>query len=201
MRTSALLREELDREIDREVVEVLARARRQAESLLADARLEQAQRLAQAGERLRHELADRRRRALSRADLEGRNSLLQLKRELLDQVLAAMRERYLVLARERPKRLDELFWTYYLDGRRLLPEGPVRVRVGREGESVRDRLAREENVEVVNDERLHGLVMENAAGTVCCDYSLDAMLHRLRAEREADIEALLFGENHGSGKV
>jgi vacuolar-type H+-ATPase subunit E/Vma4 len=54
---------------------------------------------------------------------------------------------------------------------------------------------------VVNDERLHGLVMENAAGTVCCDYSLDAMLHRLRAEREADIEALLFGENHGSGKV
>lgn len=191
----------MDREIDREVVEVLARARRQAESLLADARLEQAQRLAQAGERLRHELADRRRRALSRADLEGRNSLLQLKRELLDQVLAAMRERYLVLARERPKRLDELFWTYYLDGRRLLPEGPVRVRVGREGESVRDRLAREENVEVVNDERLHGLVMENAAGTVCCDYSLDAMLHRLRAEREADIEALLFGENHGSGKV
>jgi vacuolar-type H+-ATPase subunit E/Vma4 len=201
MRTSSLLREELDREINREVEEVLARARRQAESLLADARLEQEQRLSQAGERLRQDLADRRRRALSRADLEGRNSLLQLKRELVDQVLAAVRERYLGLARERPERLGEHFWTYYLDGRRLLPEGPVRVRVGREGESVRDRLAREENVEVVNDERLHGLVMENSAGTICCDYSLDAMLQRLRAEREADIEALLFGENHGSGKV
>jgi hypothetical protein len=43
--------------------------------------------------------------------------------------------------------------------------------------------------------------MENAAGTVCCDYSLDVMLQRLRAEREADIEALLFEENHGGGKV
>jgi V/A-type H+-transporting ATPase subunit E len=201
MRTSTLLREELDREIDREVEEVLARARRKAESLLADARLEQERRLAQAGERLRQELADRRRRALSRADLEGRNSLLQLKRELVDQVLAAVRERYLGLARERPERLGELFWTYYLDGRRLLPEGPVRVRVGREGESVRDRLAGEENVEVAADERLHGLVMENLAGTICCDYSLDAMLQQLRAEREADIEALLFGENHGSSKV
>jgi vacuolar-type H+-ATPase subunit E/Vma4 len=201
MRTSSLLREELDREINREVEEVLVRARQQAESLLADAHLEQEHRLAQAGERLRQELVDRRRRALSRAELEGRNSLLQLKRELLDQVLAALRERYLDLARERPERLGELLWTFYLDGRRLLPRGPVRVRVGREGGSVRDRLAKEENAEVVNDERLHGLVMENTAGTIRCDYSLDAMLQRLRAEREADIESLLFGESHGSGKA
>jgi len=200
MRTSSLLREELDREINREVEEVLARARRQAESLQADARLEQEQRLTQAGERLRKELADRRRRALSRAELEGRNSLLQLRRDLVDQVMVAVRERYLILARERPERLAELFWSYYLDGRRQLPEGPLRVWVGREGEAVRDRLSREKNVEVVTDERLHGLVMQNAAGTIRCDYSLDAMLQRLRAEREADIEALLFEENHGSGK-
>jgi len=201
MRTGSLLREELDREIDREVEEVLARARRQAETLLGDARLEQKLRLAQAGERLRQELADRRRRALSRAELEGRNSLLKLKRELVDQVLTAVRERHLSLARDRPERLGELFWTYYLDGLRLLPEGPVRVRVGKEGASVSERVEREENVEVVKEDRMHGLVMENAAGTICCDYSLDAMLHRLRAEREADIEALLFGENHGSGKA
>lgn len=200
MMSESPLREELDREIDREVEEVLARARRQAEALLSDARLQQKQRLEQAGERLRQDLADRRRRALSRAELEGRNRLLQLRRELIDRLMAAARERYLGLARERPERLAELFWSYYLDGRRQLPEGTLRVRIGREGESVRDRLAKEKGVEVVADERLHGLLMENAAGSIRCDYSLDAMLQRLRAEREADIESLLFEENHGRGK-
>lgn len=198
MTTGSMLREELNRAIDREVEEVLERARRQADSLLADARLQQQKRLEQAGERLQKELSDRRRRALSQAELEGRNTLLRLRRELVDQVMEAARERYRQLIRERPERLGELLWTFYLLGRRQLPEGPVRVRIGREGEAIRDRLAGEKNIEVALDEHLHGLVMENAAGTIRCDFSLDLLLQRLRGEREADIENLLFEEADGS---
>jgi vacuolar-type H+-ATPase subunit E/Vma4 len=191
------LKGELEREIDREVEAILARARREGETLLADARLRREKLLSESRARLEQDLAARRRRAFSRAEMEGRNALLRLRRELVDRALAEAHRQAEAMAGERPERYAELLRSLLGAARRLLPPGPLRVRLG-DGEGMLPaRLQAEGAVEVSIEEGWLGLVAESADGTLRCDCSLETLLARLRSEREAEIEALLFEESNG----
>jgi vacuolar-type H+-ATPase subunit E/Vma4 len=193
----SLLKEELLREIEGEVEEILARARRSADEALADARRRRENRERLGREQLEEELAVRRRRALARAELEGRHALLRLRREETDRAFQLAREWLAQMEEEDPDRYVELLVRVFRSCRRLLPPGPVGVRIGPPNEALRERLAREEGVDAEIDPDLHGVILESADRRLHCDGSLKGLLARLRQERAAEIEEILFGDGDG----
>jgi vacuolar-type H+-ATPase subunit E/Vma4 len=188
---------ELLLEIDQEVEQILAAARRDAEALLDDARRRRKALEANALRRLEEELAVNRRRALARAELEGRNALLRLKREAVDRVFADVRKELARMATEESGRYLDLLESIFRSCRHLLPAGPVRVRVGPGQEGLCERLrCAEEDIETIADPDLRGMILETADGRLHCDGSIEGLLKSLRREREADIEGILFGDGN-----
>jgi vacuolar-type H+-ATPase subunit E/Vma4 len=188
------LKDELLREIDAEIEQTLARAREDAEAIVAEARRRRETAEREGLRRLEDELGVARRRALARAELDGRNALLRMKREETDRAFAAAREKLTRMEADDPDRYVALLERIFRSCRRLLPSGPVRVRIGRGKEALRERLAREEGVEAVSDPDLRGVILESADGHLHCDGSLEGLLGSLRQERAAEIEGILFGE-------
>jgi len=188
------LKDELQREIDAEAEQTLARARRDAEAILAEARRRCESREREGLRRLEDELNVSRRRALARAELDGRNALLRLKREETDRVFAVTREQLAHMESTEPDRYTDILEHIFHSCRRMLPRGPVRARIGRGKEALRERLASEEGVEAVSDPDLHGVVLESSDGRLHCDGSLEGLLNSLRQERAAEIEGILFGD-------
>jgi len=78
--------------------------------------------------------------------------------------------------------------------RELLPEGSLQVRLGPGLEGLGERLKDQEELAVESDAQLFGLVVEAAQGRLQCDGTIPRLLTQLRREREADLEAILFGE-------
>lgn len=188
------LKEALLREIDAEVEQTLSDARRDAEALVTEARQRSEAAELDTRQRLEEELAVARRRALARADLEGRNALLRLKREETDKVFAAVRKELARMEDEEPERYLALFEAIFRTCRRLLPPGPVRLRAGQGKEALCERLGCENGIEAVYDPDLRGMVLETVDGRLHCDGSVESLLKNLRQEREAEIEAILFGD-------
>jgi len=184
-------------EIEAEVEQILATARNDAEALLADARRRRAGIESEALRRLEDELAVSRRRAAARAELAGRNALLRLKREATDRVFAEARKELVRMSSEEPDRYLELLAAIFRSCRRLLPPGPLRVRVGLGQEGLCERLGCADEVEMVVDSDLRGMVLETVDGRLHCDGSIEGLLRSLRQEREAEIEGLLFGDING----
>ena len=188
-----VLRNELQREIDQEVEKLLSRARRQGEALLAETARQNEAATRTAAEELARELAARRRRALQKAEMAGRNSQLRIRREEIEGTLVLARERLLTMEKEQADRFGELLAALFADARPLLPPGAVRVRTG--SAALGERLAGVQGVTVTMEPDLHGLVLESDDGRVRCDLSVDALLEGLGAEREAQLAALLFEED------
>lgn len=194
MQESSFKAELLD-EIDLEVEQILTDARRDADALLADARRRRDAMEREALRRLEDELAVSRRRALARAELEGRYALLRLKREAIDRLFADARKELARMATEEPGRYLDLLEAIFRSCRRLLPPGPVRVRIGPGQEGLCERLdCKNEDIETVADPDLRGMILETADGRLHCDGSIEGLLKSLRQEREAEIEGLLFGD-------
>lgn len=188
------LKDELLREIDAEVEQTLARAREDAEAIITEARRRRETREREGLGRLEDELNVSRRRALARAELDGRNALLRLKREETERAFAAAKEHLARMEADDPDRYLALLESIFRSCRRLLPPGPVRVRIGRGKEALRERLAREEGVEAVSDPDLRGIILESVDGRLHCDGSLEGLLSSLRQEKAAEIEGILCGE-------
>nr|NIQ95859.1 hypothetical protein [Desulfuromonadales bacterium]NIR33195.1 hypothetical protein [Desulfuromonadales bacterium]NIS41981.1 hypothetical protein [Desulfuromonadales bacterium] len=87
-------------------------------------------------------------------------------------------------------------WTFYTAGRKLLPGKALRVRYGPDAESCRKRLEKEEGVEAERDTDITGLILESADRRLRCDFTWEHLLLQLRRDREAEIAALLFEEEH-----
>lgn len=191
-------KDELLHEIELEVEQILTDARHDADALLADARRRRETREREALRRLEEELVVSRRRALARAELEGRNALLRLKREAIDRLFADARKELARMATEEPGRYLDLLEAIFRSCRRLLPPGPVRVRIGPGQEGLCERLGcGDEGIETVADPDLRGMILETADGRLHCDGSIEGLLRSLRQEREAEIEGLLFGDDDG----
>jgi vacuolar-type H+-ATPase subunit E/Vma4 len=188
------LKDELLREIDAEIEQTLARARQDAEAIVTEARRRRESREREGLRRLEDELNVSRRRALARAELDGRNALLRLKREETDRAFAAAREELARMESADPDRYVTLLESIFRSCRRMLPPGPVKARIGRGKEALRERLAGEEGVEAVSDPDLRGVILESADGRMHCDGSLEGLLSSLRQERAAEIEGILFGD-------
>lgn len=188
-------KDELLAEIDQEVEQILTAARHDGEALLADARRRREAMGRDALGRLEEELAVTRRRTLARAELEGRNALLRLKREAIDRVFAEVRKALARMATEEPARYLDLLEAIFRSCRRLLPPGPVRVRIGPGQQGLCERLGcAHEGIETVAAPDLRGMILETADGRLHCDGSIEGLLKSLRQEREAEIEGLLFGD-------
>lgn len=192
-----VLKNALSREIDQETETVLDRARQERERILEDARREADRRRRKARELLDRDLRIRRRRALARAQMEGRNALLDRKKREVNEVFEQARRRLLAMEKEEPERFGELLWNYFDLGRAQLPDEPLRVRLGPQSDVMEDRLRHREKVEVLLEDGLHGMILETADGRVRCDCRLETLLARLQEDREAEIEGILFGEEHG----
>jgi len=194
-------KDELFQEIDQEVEQILATARHDADALMGEARRRREAMESEALRRLEEELSVTRRRALARAELEGRNALLRLKREAIDRVFAQARKELARMATEEPGRYLDLLEAIFHTCRRLLPPGPVRVRVGPGQEGLCERLGcADEDIETIADLDLRGMILETADGRLHCDGSIEGLLKSLRQEREAEIEGMLFGDgNEGEG--
>ena len=188
------LKDELLSEIDAEVEQTLARARQDAEAVVTEARRRRESREREGLSRLEDELNVSRRRALARAELDGRNALLRLKREETDRAFAAAREDLVQMESADPDRYTDLLERIFRSCRRMLPPGPVRARIGRGKEALRERLAGEEGVEAVSDPDLNGVILESADGRLHCDGSIEGLLGSLRRDRAAEIEGILFGD-------
>jgi len=193
------LKDELLREIDEEVEQSLARGRQDAEAIISEARRRRENREKEGLRRLEDELNASRRRAMARSELEGRNALLRLKRKETDRAFDVARERLARMESDDPDRYTALLERIFRSCRRMLPPGPFRARIGRGKETLRERLAGEEGVEVVFDPDLSGVVLESVDGRLHCDGSLEGLLGSLQQERAAEIEAILFGEGDEQG--
>jgi vacuolar-type H+-ATPase subunit E/Vma4 len=189
------LKDELLSEIDEEIEQTLARARQDAEAIITEARRRRESREREGLSRLEDELNVSRRRALARAELDGRNALLRLKREETDRAFASAREDLARMESGDTDRYTILLERIFRSCRRMLPPGPVRARIGRGKEALRDRLAREEGVEAISDPDLRGVILESADGRLHCDGSIEGLLGSLRRDKAAEIEGILFGES------
>jgi vacuolar-type H+-ATPase subunit E/Vma4 len=195
------LTDELTRDVDREIEEILARAQTEGEAIIAAAQAESERLRAKTAADLDRRLASERSRALAMAKVEGRNRLLETRKREIDAVLEEVRRRLLAMEKEQPERFDELMYGLFAGGRGLLPPGKIRVTAGAGRKNLQKRLAGEsEVVEIVEREDLHGIIMESANGRVRCDLSLDALLFRLRADREAELAVFLFEGKDEQGR-
>jgi len=193
MPLDSTLEEELKREIATEVDAILTRARQQGEALETETRRWARERAAEEAGRLDEECRLRTRRTLARIDLEQRNALLRLKQQELDRVFQLAAERLAAMAQADPAAYAELMAGVFENCRALLPEGPLRVRLGPGLEELGGRLAGQEGVTVENDPQISGLLVEVNEGRLHCDGTIPRLLQRLRREREAELETILFG--------
>lgn len=199
MATRFVLKNALQQEIDREVEGIRQAADREAERVLEEARLQRKRMRKDAEEKAEREVEIRRRRTLSKTRLEGRNALLEIKREEIDDVFAEVRRALASLPTEAPQRYAEIVAALFRAGRAVLPEGPLRVRGGEAAAQALSPLLVEEAVDWVVEEELCGIILETPDGRLRCDDTLDALLQRIREEREAELEAMLFEEEHEPG--
>lgn len=184
------LREQIDREVD----DLLRRAREDGSALLARTREECERRLSSARKRFREEASLRRRRALARAELEGKNLLLRRRREEINRLFQEATEAIRHMEKNRPAEFAELLWSVFSSCRGMIPGETVRVRLGLGAEGILERLKKERGVEIETTEAFAGLLVESLDGHVHCDGSIEALLSNLRQEKEAELEEILFGE-------
>ena len=194
MPLEAALRDELQREIETEVAAVLRQAREQGEAMVSEAERWARELEAEDSRRLEEECALHTRRSLARIDLEQRNALLQLKEQELDRVFQEVNERLATLRDREPEAFNGIMAGVFDHCCRLLPEGPLRVRLGPGLEDLKRQLAGRKEVTLTEDPALIGLVVETENGRLHCDGTLPQLLRRLRRERGAELEAILFGE-------
>ncbi|MEJ2698909.1 MAG: hypothetical protein P8Z70_04520 [Desulfuromonadales bacterium] len=76
----------------------------------------------------------------------------------------------------------------------------LRVRAGEDEAECLIRAAEEAKVELVVEKGRHGMLLETLDSRMRCDYSFEALLGRIRAGREADLEKILFGEKNEPGR-
>lgn len=194
MPLESTLREELEKEIAADVDAIHRRARQQGEALEAEASRWARERSAEEARHLEEECELRTRRTLTRVDLEQRNALLRLKHQELDRIFQLASERLAEMQKSDPESFCELMGKVFENCGRLLPEEPLRVRLGPGLEHLGETLASREDVTVASDPRIFGLVVEVEQGRLHCDGTIPRLLQRLRREREADLEKILFGE-------
>jgi vacuolar-type H+-ATPase subunit E/Vma4 len=187
------LREELRREIEDEVEAIRGRAEKQGEALVTKAERWSEQRTEEASRRLEEDCRLRLRRSLARAELEQRNEILRLKRQEVDQVFQMARERLTEMQKEHADAYEKLMSEVWENCRQLLPGKGLVVRLGPGLEKLGERLSAEDGVTVETDERTFGLLVEAEKGRLHCDGTIPRLLERLRREREAELEAVLFG--------
>ncbi len=190
------LHEELKREFEAEARDIKARERQRGQAIVEDARRQADENEETRRAQVERELEIERRRALSRARLEERNALLTTRREAIDAVIDGVRDKLQEMSSDNPERYGELLLTFFAAGRKLLPGKKIRVRLGPDAESCRQRLEKESGVEVVSDEEITGLILESADGRQRCDFSRERLLSQLRRDREAAIAEMLFEEDH-----
>lgn len=190
------LHRELWSEFETEARQIKARARQKGQRFLEDNLHTLREREQQVREDVERDLKLQRSRSLSRAQLEGRNTLLRTKQEAIDNVMEGVRDGLQTMSSENPDRYCELLMTFFSAGRKLLPGESVRVRIGPDAESCKKRLEEQKKTQVEVDPDLSGMVLESQEGRLRCDFTWDHLLQRLRRDREAEIAALLFGEDH-----
>lgn len=194
MSPGSTLREELEKEIGAEVDSIRRRAAEQGESLVAEAERWERKRKEEAERHLSEECDLRSRRALARAELEQRNALLRRKREELDKVFQLAMERLADIRQSDTDSYSRLMGKVFENCRNLLPRTSLRVRLGPGLEDLERRLAKQEEVTVESDGELFGILVEADKGRVHCDITIPRLLGRLRREREAELEDVLFGD-------
>jgi vacuolar-type H+-ATPase subunit E/Vma4 len=199
MTSRFVLKTALQQEIEREAEDILEAARGEGERLLEDARNRREEILRDAKIKLERELEIRRRRVLSRSRLVGRNTLLEVKRREVDRVFEEVRRKLLAMAEEDPEEYGTILSALFRAARETLPEGPLRVRSGKTEKDLIGQAVGGKDVEFVVEEGLAGMILETGDGRVRCDDSLDALLHRIRSEREAEIERILFEDADETG--
>jgi len=187
------LREELRREIENEVEAIHRRAEEQGEALVAKAEHWSEQRTEEASRRLEEDCRLRLRRSLARAELEQRNEVLRLKRQAVDQVFQTARERLAEMQKEHAEAYEKRMSAVWESCRQLLPKKGLVVRLGPGLKKLGARLAAEDGVTVETDGQIFGLLVEAEEGRLHCDGSIPRLLERLRREREAELETILFG--------
>lgn len=189
------LQDELQQEIATEIAALRRQTEEQGEALLMEARSWAEERTCEAKRRLEEEVTLRSRQALTKAELEERNDLLRLKRHELDHVFQQVGEHLAALREEAGPTYRELMGRIYENCRRLLPEEALRVRLGPGLEGLGHELAGQEAITVETDAQLFGLTLTTANGRLRCDGSVPRLLTQARREREAELEAVLFGED------
>lgn len=194
MALESTLKEELEKEIEAEVDAVRRRAMQQGEAMVTEAERWARQRAREEEERLARECELLSRRTLARTDLEQRNSLLRLKRQELDRVFQLAADKISEMQKSNPEEFGKLMTGVYESCRGILPEGPVRVRLGPGLEKLGESLADREGVTIETEGKFFGLVIESEQGRLYCDGTIPRLLQRLRHEREAELEEILFGE-------
>jgi vacuolar-type H+-ATPase subunit E/Vma4 len=187
-----VLKTALHQEIEREAENILESARGEGERLLEDARFRREKMIREAKIKLEKDLEIRCRRALSKSRLEGRNALLEVKRREVDRVFEEVRRKLLDLPDKDSEGYGKILSALFRAGRETLPEGPLRIRSGKTEAELLGRALKREDVEFVIEDGLAGIILETADGRVRCDDSLDPLLNRIRTEREAEIEKILF---------
>ncbi len=193
MPLESTLRDELQKEIEAEVDAIRRRAREQGEALEAEAGRWARERAAEEARRLDEECELRTRRTLARIDQEQRNALLRLRHQELDRVFQLAAERLARMQDTDPESYGELMARVFENCRKLLPEEPLLVRLGPGLENLGERLAAREDMTVATERQLFGLLVEVEQGRLHCDGTIPRLLQRLRQEREAELEAVLFG--------
>jgi len=189
------LQDELQQEIASEIAAIRRQAEEQGETLLMEARNWTEERVCEAKRRLEEEVTLRSRQALTKAELEERNDLLRLKRHEVDQLFQQVGEQLADLRKEAGPAYRELMSRIYENCRRLLPEEALQVRLGPGLEGLGQELAGQAAMTVETDAQLFGLTLTTTNGRLRCDGSVPRLLTQIRREREADLEALLFGED------
>jgi len=193
------LKNALEDEIDRDVERIRESARSEGERLSEGARSRRERLLREAEERFEKEAELHRRRVLAKTRLEGQNALLAVKRREVDGVFEELGGRLATLAEKEPQRYADILVALFEAGRTVLPEGPLRLRAGKAEARLLKPALQAEEVEIVIEGTLGGIILETPDGRVRCDDTPAALLGRLRAEREAELERILFEEDHEPG--
>jgi vacuolar-type H+-ATPase subunit E/Vma4 len=193
MPLETIFRDELQKEIEMEVDAIRRRAQEQGEALEAEAGRWAREWVAEEARRLDEECELRTRRTLARIDQEQRNALLRLRQQEVDRVFQLAAERLVEMQTADPESYGELMAKVFENCLKLLPEEPLLVRLGPGLENLGKRLAASEGVTVAADGQIFGLLVEVEQGRLHCDGTIPRLLQRLRREREAELEVVLFG--------
>ncbi len=163
------LKNALEDEIERDVERIRESARSEGERLLEEARSRREHLSREAEERFEKEAELRRRRVLAKTRLEGRNALLAVKRREVDGVFEELGRRLATLAEKEPQRYADILVALFEAGRTVLPQGLLRLRAGKtEARLLKPKLKADE-VEIVIEGTLSGIILETPDGRIRCD--------------------------------